>query len=116
VRSSFEVVRLEQTLGRSDRGSVAGDSCVFRIDCGCGAHFSVRTVCGPTILRSSCNAKWLSIDVVGLTARWLRSDGTVATLIKCVSETPEFQCEQLFEWDGLLLFFHLMPQDIPQWQ
>jgi hypothetical protein len=52
----------------------------------------------------------------GLQYYQLHSDGTVAILIKCVSQTPEFQCEQLFEWDGLLLFFHLMPQDIPQWQ
>jgi hypothetical protein len=45
----------------------------------------------------------------------LHPDGRVATLIVCVSERPAFQCEQLFEWNGMSFFFHFMPQDIPRW-
>lgn len=46
----------------------------------------------------------------------LRPDGTVQTLITCVSERPEFQCEQLFESNGMMFFFHQMPVDIPRWE
>jgi hypothetical protein len=45
----------------------------------------------------------------------LRRDGTVETLIFCVSEKPEYQCEHSFEAGGMLYSLHQMPENIPQW-
>ena len=46
----------------------------------------------------------------------LQKDGTDETLISCVSEKPEYQCEHTFKSDGRLYYIHVMPQDIAQWR
>jgi hypothetical protein len=46
----------------------------------------------------------------------LRPDGSVQTLISCVSELPQYQCRHAFESDGKLYEFQHLPKDIAEWR